>query len=170
MAKSEHREDEPVAKPEGNKKKLIIIGTAILVSLVCITGGVAFYLNSTSEDTAHSPESEKGAVSSKKSGPPSIYSLEPFVVNIRDTTDIRYLKVKVEFEVVSEGKEVKAELDPYLPKVRDSILMLLTSKSLQDVQDIPGKNRLRQEIMSSACRIYPRGKVSQVFFTDFVVQ
>ena len=170
MAKPEERDEELTEKPKGNKKKLIIIGTAILVSLVCITGGVAFYLNSTSGEAARQPDTEKGAVSVKIKGPPLIYGLEPFVVNIRDTTDIRYLKLKVEFEVVSEGKAVKAELDPYLPKVRDSILMLLTSKSLQDVQDIPGKNRLRQEIMSSACRIYPRGKVTQVFFTDFVVQ
>ena len=172
MAKPEEHEKElkEKQKPDGNKKKMIIIGTALLVSLVCIAAGVAFYLNSTTGETAPQPDAGKDAVSAPKKGPPLVYGLEPFVVNIRDNSDIRYLKIKVEFDVVSEGKEVKAELDPYLPKIRDSILMLLTSKSLQDVQDIPGKNRLRQEIMSTACRIYPRGKVSQVFFTDFVVQ
>jgi flagellar FliL protein len=170
MAKPEEHEQEPADKPDGNKKKLIIIGTALLVSLACIAAGVAFYMNSTAKDAAHPPETEKSADAVKKKGPPVIYGLEPFVVNIRDNTDIRYLKLKVEFEVVAEGKEVKAELDPYLPKLRDSILMLLTSKSLQDVQDLPGKSRLRQEIMSSASRILPRGKVNQVFFTDFVVQ
>ena len=96
MAKSEHSDDEPVEKPEGNKKKLIIIGTALLVSLACITSGVVFYLNSTAGDTAHSSEPVKGAVSSKKIGPPAIYGLEPFVVNIKDNNDIRYLNIKLE--------------------------------------------------------------------------
>ncbi len=170
MAKGEEHEEESVEKPEGGKKKLIIIGTAILVALACIAGGVAFYLNSTAGEAADQPGGKKAESSSKKHEATALYPVEPFVVNIRDNTDVRYLKVKLEFEVIAAGPEVKAEFDPYLPKLRDSILMLLTSKTLADVQDLPGKTRLRQEIMTSAVRIFPRGKVTQVFFTDFVVQ
>lgn len=165
------RDEEEVEEKQegGNTKKLIIIGSALL-SLVCIAAGVTFYLKSNSEETAHSPGGEKSAGHAERKGPPVIYGMEPFVVNIRDNSETRYLKLKVEFEVVSEGKEVKTELDPYLPQVKDSILMLLTSKTLDDVKDAPGKNRLKQEIMSSACRVFPRGKVTKVFFTDFVIQ
>lgn len=167
MAKADLDDDGAVENAGGGKKKTIIIVAALLVSLACIAAGVAFYLTSSGEEAANKPETEKGA---KRHGPPAIFALEPFVVNIRDNADIRYLKLKVEFEVGAAGKEIKEEFDPYLPQVRDSILMLLTSKTLDEVKDVPGKNRLRQEIMTSACRIFPRGKIKQVFFTDFVVQ
>jgi flagellar FliL protein len=83
---------------------------------------------------------------------------------------MRYLKVKVEFETTLTAENVKKELDPYLPPLRDSILVLLTTKTVQDVHDLPGKNRLREEILAAANKVVPLKKISSVYFTDFVVQ
>ncbi len=164
-------EEEAEEKPEGGKSKTLIIVVALVVSLACIGGGVAFYLKSSGGESSHPAKAKKsGGHAPSSEELPAIFAMEPFVVNIRDNSDVRYLKLKVEFEVVAEGKEVKAELDPYLPQVKDSILMLLTSKTMDEVKDVAGKTRLKQEIMSSACRIFPRGKVTKVFFTDFVIQ
>jgi flagellar protein FliL len=167
MAKDEEESEE---KPEGSKKTMMIV-VVLVVSLACIGAGLFFYLKSSGGESSHSSGAKKsGGHAPKNEEPAAIFAMEPFVVNIRDNSDVRYLKLKVEFEVVAEGKEVKAELDPYLPQVKDAILMLLTSKTLDEVKDISGKTRLKQEIMSSACRIFPRGKVTKVFFTDFVIQ
>ncbi len=164
-------EEEPEEKPEAGNKKSMMIVVILVVSLVCIGAGVFFYLKSSDGESSHPSAGKKsGKHAQKNEEPAAIFAMEPFVVNIRDNSDVRYLKLKVEFEVESEGKEVKAELDPYLPQVKDAILMLLTSKTLDEVKDVAGKTRLKQEIMSSACRIFPRGKVTKVFFTDFVVQ
>ncbi len=66
-----------------------------------------------------------------------MYPLEPFIVNIYDGQEIRYLKVKVEFGLASP--EAKAELDPRQAPLRDAILVLLTTKTMQDIQDMRGR-------------------------------
>jgi flagellar FliL protein len=83
---------------------------------------------------------------------------------------MRYLKVKVEFETTLTAEKAKLELDPYLSPLRDSILVLLTTKTIQDVQDLPGKNRLKEEILVAANKVVPLKKITSVYFTDFVVQ
>lgn len=169
MPRQEDHLEEQKKAPKG-KKKIILLIVAGVLAVAAIAGGVLMYMQH-GKGGAEAPEEavdEKKEQAVKK-GPPSIYSLEPFIVNIRDGQDMRYLKIKVEFETTA-GPEQKAELDPYLPPLRDSILLLLTSKNLQDLQDLPGKNRLREEILAAAGKILPPGKVSRVYFTDFVVQ
>jgi flagellar FliL protein len=167
MAKNEEHKEE--VKAHMGTKTIIIIIAAVLLS-VALTGGVVMYIMGGRNVVAATEKGgEKKGEHGKKKEEPVIYPLEAFVVNISDGHDMRYLRVKVEFDV-NTGKEAKAELDPYLAPLRDSILVLLSSKNLQEIQDLPGKNRLRDEIMASAGKILPPGKVNRVYFTDFVVQ
>lgn len=99
-----------------------------------------------------------------------MYPLEAFVVNIGTGNEMRYLKIKVELETGLTKEGVKPELDPYSAQLRDSILVLLTTKTVQDIQDLPGKTKLREEILANAKKVMPMGKISNVYFTDFVVQ
>ena len=97
-----------------------------------------------------------------------MFPLEPFIVNIYDGQELRYLKVKVEMEMANPA--IKAELEGRLAAMRDAILVVLTSKTLQDIQDIQGKNQLREEILIAVSKIIAQGKVTRIYFTDFVVQ
>ena len=160
---------EEKAKPGRSKNKMLLIGGVVLVS-VALTAGVFMYIqNGHNSASAAEAGGEKKAEQVKKKAAPVMYPLEPFIVNINDGHDMRYLKVKLELETTAAG-EAKAEFDPYLAPLRDSILVLLTSKTLQDIQDLPGKNRLREEILATASKILPPGKITRVYFTDFVVQ
>lgn len=164
MARQEEHHEE-TNKAAGGKTVLLIV--AAVLAGAALTGGVLmFTLRGQTGAVAEAKSSEKREAEVKK---PSIYSLEPFIVNIHDGQDMRYLKIKVEFETTA-GPEPKPVLDPYLAPLRDSILLLLTSKNLQELQDLPGKNRLRDEIMAAATKILPPGKITRVYFTDFVVQ
>jgi len=98
----------------------------------------------------------------------NIYPLEPFIVNIYDGQELRYLKVKIELDMV--GPAVKAEIEGRLAPIRDAILVLLSAKTLQDVQDVQGKNTLKDEILGAINKHIPPGKIAKVYFTDFVVQ
>jgi flagellar FliL protein len=167
MARNEEHE-EVKHTPMGRKTVMLIIGVAVLISVGLTAGVVMYILNSHNVSVAEAGSTKK-ADEAKKKEPPTIYPLEPFIVNISDGQNIRYLKLKVELDVTA-GEEAKAELDRYLAPLRDSILVLLTSKTLQDVQDLPGKNRLREEILATASKILPPGKIHRVYFTDFVVQ
>lgn len=156
------RDDQAVEKePEKGKGKLkliLIVCAAVLLS----AGGIAAYFLLSGE---HGKE-EKAGTESK--GAPVIYSQDPFIVNIYDGQELRYLRVKVEMEVSDE--EAKTELTGRQAQVRDTILVLLSAKTLLDVRDQQGKNQLRQEIFSAVGRLFPAGKLQKVYFTDFVVQ
>lgn len=161
-------EHEGEAKREtmSNRKIIIIIVVALLINVALVAGVLMFTLDRQGGAKAAEASVPKGTA---KKEAPFIYPLEPFVVNIHDGTDLRYMKLKVELET-THGPDDKSVLDPYLPQLRDAILLLLTTKSLQDISDLDGKNRLRKEILTAVDRILPPGRVSQVLFTDFMVQ
>ncbi|QEM69878.1 flagellar basal body protein FliL [Geobacter sp. FeAm09] len=178
------KDDQAAVETEGgggNKKLFIIIGAAVAVAV--ILGAVVFMLGGKGDkkdkgkDEAKvegkaetKAEGAKGGEAGGKEGAAAsnIYPLEPFIVNIYDGQELRYLKVKVEMEMVGVG--VKAEIDARLAPIRDSILVLLSAKTLQDVQDVQGKNQLKEEILGAINKVLPPGKVAKIYFTDFVVQ
>lgn len=183
MAKEEQAAEAP-AEGGSKKKMFIIIGAAVLVLVI---GGVAFMMMGKGDkkkegaDAHGAPAAAEGGHGAAPpaaggghggaagaAGATAVFSLEPFIVNIYDGQDLRYLKVKIELQMANPG--VKAELDGQLAAIRDSILVVLTTKTLQEVQDVQGKNQLREEILSSIGKIVAQGKVSKVYFTDFVVQ
>ncbi len=145
-------------KGKGKMKLIIIIAAAVIV----VAGGVAGYFFFAG---GHKVEA---ATKTDNKGIPIIYTLDPFIVNIYDGQDLRYLRVKVEMEVASE--EVKTEMEARKAQFRDAILVLLTTKTMLDIRDQQGKNQLRQEIFTVANNILSPGKLKRVYFTDFVVQ
>jgi flagellar protein FliL len=172
MAEQAKEQDAP---PKDNKKLFIIIGAAVAV-LVIIGGAAMFFLGGSSAEKK--PAQEKAKVEAKGEGggeakkgegaATTTYPLEPFIVNIYDGQEIRYLKLKVEFELANP--QVKPELDSKVAPLRDAILILLTTKTMQEIQDLQGKNQLREQILAAVGKIVPPGKVTKVYFTDFVVQ
>ncbi|MGB4598913.1 MAG: flagellar basal body-associated FliL family protein [Trichlorobacter sp.] len=175
MAKDEQTGTEESAG--GNKKMLfIIIGAAVAVLAIVV---VVFMMMGKGDK----PEKKEGATAEAPAagghggaapgaagapGAATVYALEPFIVNIYDGQELRYLKVKVEMEMANPA--IKPELEGRLAAMRDAILVVLTSKTLQDVQDMQGKNQLREEILVAVSKIVAQGKVTKIYFTDFVVQ
>jgi flagellar protein FliL len=170
------------APPKDKKKLFIMIGAA--VALLALVGGGMFFLGGSKSDKKGAKVEAKaegghgeakaegghgeGKAGEGKPGAGTIYPLEPFIVNIYDGQEIRYLKLKVEFDMANS--EVKGELDGKVAPLRDAILILLTTKTMQEIQDLQGKNTLREQILGAVNKIIPPGKVTKVYFTDFVVQ
>jgi flagellar FliL protein len=94
--------------------------------------------------------------------------MEPFVINLQDNQGERYLKLVIQLEI-SDPLGVK-ELDLLKPKMRDNILDLLSAKTLKELMDTGGKQRLREEIMMRLNSIVMTSKITKIYFTDFVVQ
>lgn len=170
MAEQAKAQDAP---PKDKKKLFIIIGAA--VALLAIGGGAFFLGGSKAESKGAPGEAKVEAKAEAGEAKPGeaavatgVYPLEPFIVNIYDGQEIRYLKLKVEFEMANAL--VKSELDANVAPLRDAILILLTTKTMQEIQDLQGKNQLREQILGAVGKIIPAGKVTKVYFTDFVVQ
>jgi flagellar FliL protein len=155
--------EEGQAKNKTGKKSktTFFLAMGIVVAIaVAATFGVLFFTGGSKADTAKPVKAETTVT--------SIFSLDPFIVNIYDGQDMRYLRLKVEMGVA--GEEAKNRMKEQEAQIRDGIITLLTSKTWQDLQTPQGKTQLKQQILNTVSKIVPQGTVNQVYFTDFVVQ
>jgi flagellar FliL protein len=97
-----------------------------------------------------------------------IYSLETFIVNLADKGGNRYLRVTIDLELGTP--QLEGELNKRLPQIRDSILMILPSKRFEDISSVEGKIALRDEILGKLNGFLAQGKISNMYFKEFVVQ
>lgn len=100
--------------------------------------------------------------------PGAMFDLDPFIVNLADTPDVRYLKLTIKLELDNEA--VSTELSKRAPQVRDAVLVLLSSKDVNAVRTTQGKFQLRDEITQRINSLLPKPGVRSAYFTDFVVQ
>ncbi|MBU0674034.1 MAG: flagellar basal body-associated FliL family protein [Proteobacteria bacterium] len=156
--------EEPAAPKKKSKKMLLIIGLVVII-LAGAGGFFAYTKFAATEPPADPVGTEK---KSKPETIGAIYRLEAFTVNLADPKGKRYLKVKIELEMSAEsGVELATQADP---KLRDMVIMLLTSLTFEDVMTPEGKIRIRDELLDRFNRILRPEKVRNIYFTEFVVQ
>ena len=97
-----------------------------------------------------------------------LFSLETFIVNLADPERSRYLRVTMDLELTTPSDT--DQLNERLPQIRDRILMILPSKRFEDIASVEGKTALRDEIIKKLNSLFPRAVISDIFFTEFVVQ
>lgn len=158
---SEKEEQAEEGQEQGKRKlpimKFAIIGVVILVVLGAGIGGTFFFMNK--------------SAAKKTEAAPAIgptWSMDSLIINLADNSGDRYLKVVMQLEVTSP--EASKELDIIKPKLRDSILDLLSSKTYKDLSDNIGKQRVRDEIILRGNSMLMQGKINKVYFTEFVIQ
>lgn len=163
MAKEEKEEivqDSPPVKKKPIIKIIVIILSVLVVLGAGTFGAIYFFGHSRGEKKAETP-----------AHPPlvgTLWSIEPFIVNIADNQGERYLKLVMQLEV--SDPLVSTQLDQLKPKLRDNILDLLTAKSYSELMDMGGKQRLRDEIVMRLNSFLTQGKVVRVYFIEFVIQ
>lgn len=169
-----------VPAPAFSIKLLIIIS---VVAILFGVGGavVAVKFLSGSDKGSETPEEHKseGAAKSESHGgsggkqgrvaaPGAMFDLDPFIVNLADTPEVRYLKITIKLEV--DNETVSTDLSARVPQVRDAVLVLLSSKDVNAVRTTQGKFQLRDEITQRINGLLPKPGVRSAYFTDFVVQ
>lgn len=179
----------PVVATPGMSMKMVII-IIVVVSTLLLAGGGAFLMfklmggghggeeakseTGAAKEESRSEAEKKPAAAEAKSGaakaaqPGLIFDVEPFIVNLADMAEVRYLKLTVKLEL--DSQEASAELTGRMPQVRDTILVLLTSKDSASIRSTQGKFQLRDEITQRINSIIPKPSVRTVYFTEFVVQ
>jgi flagellar protein FliL len=162
------QEEAPIAG-EGKKGAPVKLIAAVL-GLLLLLGGAGLVLKSgIIGQLGGGGETE--AATEKESAAPDmgpIYPLETFIVNLADERGKKYLKTRLELEL--GGAEVVPEIDRRLPQFRDTILTILSSKSFEDVRQLEGKYQLRAEIMAMLNQYLSSGEITNIYFTEFIVQ
>jgi flagellar FliL protein len=97
----------------------------------------------------------------------TILELDQFIVNLADTPEIRYLKVSIMLEL-PVGRN--AQVTDRMPQIRDSLLILLSSKTSDAIRTVEGKMELREEIVQRVNAVLGANVVTAAYFTDFVAQ
>jgi len=173
MDKDKTENPEKKSKPKKSLKLIIIAGGGLL-ALLLVGGGAAYFLLSSpapdSPEKASLLDKAKSLFPGGKKSPDSpataIHKMEPFLVNLADPGQLRYLKVTLHVETPLKAEEYEKKL----PQLRDSVLSILSSKLFKDILTSEGKNALREEIKGRMNQVLAEVKVQNVYFTEFVIQ
>lgn len=167
---ADEQEAKLVEEGAGAKKKSKLMLYVILVIVVFLLAGGGFYAYTTflapkpqvtQDMTVVKPEQLTDTVG-------EMFSLEPFVVNLADPQAKRYLKVTISLEL--ESPEAVERIKRVVPKLRDMVIILLTSLTFEEVMTPEGKVQIRDELLERFNQILRPDRVRNIYFTDFVVQ
>jgi flagellar FliL protein len=136
MSKSEIQA-EATGAGSGKKKSLLLIIVGAVVVLAAAGGGAWVFLGS-GKKTEHAAEARVAL-----QAPPTFVTLDPFVVNLAGEVQ-HYLQVGIDLKIA--GEDVKDQIKAHLPEIRNGVLLLLSSKEVDELSTLEGKNRLRAEI------------------------
>lgn len=144
--------------PVVKKSRKIFFWIMIVVLLLAGTGaGAWFLMNQSAKPTLVAP--------------PVFVVLEPFTVNLQDDTG-EYLHLSITLQVADIAQAEQLKL--YLPQLRSRLLLLLSSQKSSELSTVEGKKKLSADIAAQVRLPFtPQDtphKVSDVFFTSFVIQ
>ncbi len=152
-----------------SKKNIIIIAGVSLIVLAVIGGGFFMLWQKLSAlGNLKSGESAKASEKSDMGGIGPIFPLDSFIVNLSDQGGKRYLRITMGLEIADP--KYAEELTKRLPQIRDSILMALPSRKVEELQTGEGKNALRADIISKLNELLGKEIVKKIYFTEFVIQ
>ncbi len=150
-------EDSPPPKP---KLKLIILASTVLLLGVGGFFGWKWYAaRKVATETTQKPEEIS-----------IVYALKSFIVNLADKKGVgkRYLKLTMEVEV--GGEQQRVFVSSKVPQLRDSVLLMLSSRTLEEITSMEAKVELKQALLVRMNRALGKNVIQRIYFTEFVVQ
>lgn len=112
-------------------------------------------------------EERSGHGSGKTGGASEFFTIESIVVNPAETGGTRYLSCSVSFEVAKADLSVFKEKQV---KIKDILITILSSKTVDELADIKQRNDMRKQILAVVNRYVAPAQADAVFLTDFVLQ
>lgn len=135
-------------------KKVILLSLVGLLVLALIFTLVFFFvLNKKGEDKNQKVEHFE-------------FKLDEMYTNIKDSNNILKINITVEY---TDSKLVEA-LNKNNSKITNSILELLRNKTLEELSGREGQQNARKDIQDAIIEITKSNKISNVYFTEFIIQ
>ena len=162
---------EPAKLPVAPLLIAVVVGVVIAVSTV--GGGFYFLLRSGKVPIQVSAAPAGDSVAPTKT---RTMVLDPILVNLADSSGGAYLRVGVTLAVADKdavkgkGDESKAIEKETNPSVRDTVLTVLGHQTSEDLLGLDGKDRLKKELKKAIAERNAEIRVSDIFFTEFLVQ
>lgn len=196
MAKEEKKEEkkEESGANDGKKSKKLLIIVIVAILVLIIVAGIAVAMLLMKEDDTHSNNNAAHTQETQHSTPQTqeknttpkprdssenidsrklsqigvLYPLDTFTVNLKSDSGRRYLKATISLEL--NGQELSIELDKKAAVIRDRIIRILTSKTLEEISSQKGKQKITEQIMDTLNSMIADGSIKGIYFTEFVIQ
>jgi len=156
------------AKPKAKGGGTSPIVMALLVLNLGASGFGVFKMMTTPPAAAAGLAAEKKEEKPAKEITGPVVALEPFVVNLDEPGNARYLKMTVQVELVSEKDGETIEKSKQV--IRDEVLSYLSGLHVKDTLGATAKDTIREELMKRIQTIVGEHKVRRMFFQEFMVQ
>ena len=116
----------------------------------------------------HGEEGKASPHDDAPAGRGPLIALEPMVTNLADPDSDRYLKVGIQFRLSSEA--ARAEVEASLVPVRNQLLLHFSSLTIADTSGAEKKRELQKRVKRIANESMPSSRITEVYFTEFVIQ
>lgn len=176
-------------RKKGGKRKLILfVGVPLVVVILAVAGAVVMGIGpfgggedeEVAAEESHGEEGdhgdgddggEHGDGAAGGAGHVGFYELPQMTVNL-NTTDgtTAFLRMTVSLEIANDTPENRAQLDSMLPRVLDNFQVYMRELRLDDLSGSAGLFRLKQEMLSRINRAVEPVQVSDVLFSELLVQ
>lgn len=163
-------------------KKLLIIIVAAVVLLLGVGGTAAYFLMHKDAESADDEEVVAEKSDKKKKGDkdvlPTYVPFDAFTVNlVAEEAGDQFLQLTISVEVADP--HLGDRLKTYMPKLRNSVMLLLSGKKASELVTKEGKEKLATEIRDQMNGIVDapaakgkssHGAIKEVLFTSFIIQ
>ncbi len=153
---------------KGGMLKWIIILVVLIALGVGGYFGYTMFLAAPDEEAATEEVVDGGEEAPLESLEGTLVPLPVFLVNLADPLGRRYLKLGMEVEV--RDPEAQLALTKYEAKIKDTLLLLLSSKTYDGLSTMKAKVELKQEVADRLNQIVGKGSILRVYITEMVIQ
>ncbi|WP_413575913.1 flagellar basal body-associated protein FliL [Bdellovibrio sp. HCB290] len=174
MAEENAPAAEAASSGGSGQKPILLIALAVINML--IVAGVGFMLYKGKQKEAAEPkiedvikgeaETQHKEAAEEKEVVGKVVPLETFIVNLAGSKGRRVAKVNIELEL--KGDKAAEEIDKRKAQIRDIIIIILSSKTYEEVSTREGRDSLKNEIKDTINSFLVQGKISNVLFTEFL--
>ncbi|KIM10539.1 MAG: hypothetical protein KU37_09545 [Sulfuricurvum sp. PC08-66] len=182
---AEDLDKEEKGQESGTKKSsnLVLIIVIVFLVLTLLIGVVMVMLLATGDEevpqqtqsaqSSGSSQSASRSVGGERTKMPSleigyIYPLDGFTVNLLSDSGRRYLKASLNLELKDE--KAQQELDLKMAVIRDLIIQVLSSNTLESIATAKGKEKLKDTLVNQINMRLKDAQVINIYFVDFVIQ
>ncbi|MEG6617321.1 flagellar basal body-associated FliL family protein [Peptococcaceae bacterium 1198_IL3148] len=143
-------------KSRFSAKTVIVI---LLLLNMLVAGGIAgyFFLLNPADSAPKPPEMATS-------------ELGEMLINLADPGGIHYLRFTAVMEYPKEEKELVDELQQKNHVIKDTVIRLLRSKKLAEVQPPESIDNVQREMTEAINEKLEHGKLSRIYFTEYLTQ
>lgn len=159
---TENSDDQDKGKSKSRRLKFVLLPLILVVQAI-----VAYYLvfNVLLKHAQHAriPDALKQELKVGK-----FFEIDDIVINPANSDGRRYLVVELGLE--TDSSSLLAEATSKEIWIRDAIISLLTTKTVEELMDVTSREKLKAEMLDRLNHKLLKGQFSRLYFKKYIIQ